>query len=121
MAINRQFFFDQTRATLIDGAFKQAQVDGLADARAGPDDDGSPTVQPEQVRKLVDGRTSGRRHTRCSCRGGLGNVVHARDSVSPPSPSALDLTTPRTPPAEIDVSCRTRRLQRLQRQSRREA
>ncbi|MCR5859413.1 glycoside hydrolase family 19 protein [Mesorhizobium sp. J428] len=29
MAINRQFFFDQTRATLFDGAFKQAQVDGL--------------------------------------------------------------------------------------------
>lgn len=29
MAINRQFFFDQTRATLFDGAFKQAQEDGL--------------------------------------------------------------------------------------------
>lgn len=29
MAINRHFFFDQTRATLFDGAFKQAQVDGL--------------------------------------------------------------------------------------------
>lgn len=29
MAINRQFFFDQTRATLFDGTFKQAQVDGL--------------------------------------------------------------------------------------------
>lgn len=29
MAINRKFFFDQVRANLFDGSFKQSQVDGL--------------------------------------------------------------------------------------------